>query len=133
MVGKKSKIERRETDINSNPRFDNSIHCSKNGRLGAHFQGLTTKFQWNKEEKNLHINRLELKAVKLAIIDLTRLKAARGVQMQWQGDKNQRSELNILVNQAISNKQSNNDYCRVSTNFSQCLSGLGVTTCPGLQ
>ena len=33
MVGKKSKIEQRETNINYNPRFDNSIGCSKNRRL----------------------------------------------------------------------------------------------------
>ena len=33
MVVKKSKIEQRETNINHNPRFDNSIRCNKNGRL----------------------------------------------------------------------------------------------------
>ena len=33
MVGKKSKIEQRETNVNSNPRFNNSIRCSKNGEL----------------------------------------------------------------------------------------------------
>ena len=34
MVGKKFKFKRRETNINSNARFDNSIRCSKNGGRG---------------------------------------------------------------------------------------------------
>ena len=33
MVVKKSKIEQMETNINYNPRFDNSVRCNKNGRL----------------------------------------------------------------------------------------------------
>lgn len=82
IMSKKSKIEQRETNINSNPRFDNSIQCSKNGWLGAHYQGLTTGVQWGKEEKNLHINTLELKAAELAFMTFTWLKTAKVVYIQ---------------------------------------------------
>lgn len=39
--------------------------AAKSGTWGAHCQGLVTRGQWSKEEKKVHINPLELKAVKL--------------------------------------------------------------------
>ena len=50
--------------------------------MGALCQGLTTGGQWNKEEKNLHINSLELKTARLVIMTFTRLKTAKAVHIQ---------------------------------------------------
>ena len=69
-----SELEQRKTYKNSKCGNYNRVGCSKIGRLGAHCQGLTAGDQWSKVEAQLHINVLEIKAVKLAIESLCRVK-----------------------------------------------------------
>ena len=56
--------------------------AAKLGSWGAHCQDLVTGGQWNKEEKEVHMNFLELKAVKLAPMTFTKLKEAKTVCLQ---------------------------------------------------
>ena len=74
VVVPQSEFDQRETCKNSKRGNYNRVGCSKIGRFGAHCQGLTAGGQWSKVEAQLHINVLEMKAVKLAIESLCRVK-----------------------------------------------------------
>ena len=120
-------------------------NAAKTGDWGAHCQGLTTGGQWGKEEKDLQINIFELKAVTLAIMTFTRLKAAKNhshkngkysstyVRTENGGDEKLGSESKSPGSLSISIKKRDHNYCRVSSNFAECLIGLRVTSCPGPQ
>ena len=49
---------------------------------GAVCQGILTGGQWSKEEQLLHINLLELKAVKLALLSFSKQKSLKAVHIQ---------------------------------------------------
>ena len=66
--------------------------ASKKG-WGASCQGITTGGPWSKEEKNLHINILELKAMKLALLNFTNRKNLQRVHIQM--DKHGSSHLSF--------------------------------------
>ena len=54
---------------------------SKTG-WGASSQGLTTPGVWSKRERSLHINVLELQALKLALLSFTKNKEIRAMHFQ---------------------------------------------------
>ena len=49
---------------------------------GAVCQGISTGGQWSKEEELLHINVLEMKAVKLALLTFNKQKSLKAVHIQ---------------------------------------------------
>ena len=55
--------------------------ASKTG-WGASCQGLTTRGVWSKQERTLHINVLELLAVKLALLSFTKNRKVRAIHFQ---------------------------------------------------
>ena len=54
---------------------------SKKGWSAVH-QGISTGGQWSKEKQLLHINVLELKAVKLALLTFNKQKSLKAVHFQ---------------------------------------------------
>ena len=68
--GEFTSSERQTTD-NKNATVNNPNGCFQN-RLGAVCQGTTTGRTWSYQERTKHINLLELTAVKLAILTLTK-------------------------------------------------------------
>ena len=55
--------------------------ASKTG-LEVSYQGLTTRGVWSKQERSLHINVLELLAVKLALLSFTKNRKVRAIHFQ---------------------------------------------------
>ena len=62
----------RETSNLTSPSIDHNFRCLSSG-LGAASQGQTTEGPWTAEEQKHHINILELKAAKLAILTFIRM------------------------------------------------------------
>lgn len=59
----------------------NADRCLKKG-MGAVCRGIRTGGQWSKQEQELHINVLELLAVKLALLTFTKMKDIRSIHFQ---------------------------------------------------
>ena len=62
-------------------------------------EGISTGGQWSKEEKLLHINVLELKAVKLALLTFNKRKTLKAVHFQIDNT----TALLYLVNRVVPN------------------------------
>ena len=94
---------------------------------GAVCQGISTGRQWLKEEQLLHINVLELKAVKLALLTFNKQKSLKAVHFQIDNTTallylvkmGGNRELNVTEikqrNLAVSLETPDHNYCTIST------------------
>ena len=81
MVGKKSKTERGENKINPNPRFNNSIQCSKNGGLVVGLPGTNKRRSAKPGGEESTYQHPLVEGSQIGIMSFTRLKAAKAVHI----------------------------------------------------
>ena len=106
---------------------------------GAVCEGISTGGQWSKEEKLLHINVLELKAVKLALLTFNKRKTLKAVHFQIDnttallylvkmgGDREPNVTKIKQRRLAVSLKTLDHNYCRIPSKFFECGGKLAVS------
>ena len=106
---------------------------------GAVCQGISTGAHWSKEEQLLHINVLELKAVKLALLNFNKQKSLKAVhfssrQHHWPilprengGDGEPNVSEIKKRNLAVSLETPDHNYLRISSKFFECGGRLAVS------
>ena len=81
MVEEEFTSSERQTTENRNTTVNNPNECFQNS-LGAVCQGTTTEGTWSYQERTKHFNILELIAVKLAILTITKGKSVTAIHLQ---------------------------------------------------
>jgi len=81
MVGQQPGNLQWQTNFVSNFQSDNTIRCLQKG-MGSLLPESVNRGRWTLQESNLHINVLELLAIKLALLTFSRMFKLRSVHFQ---------------------------------------------------
>ena len=111
---------------------------------GVVCQGISTGGQWSKEEQLLHINVLELKAVKLTLLTFNKQKSLKAqfisnrqhhcTTLSCENGGNREPNVTEIKerNLAVSLETPDHDYCRIPSKFFDCGGRLTVSKQQGL-
>ena len=113
---------------------------------GASCQGQSTGGPWSREEQKLHINVLELKSIKLALLTFTKFRKINHLHLQIDnmtalsyllkmggGDSQHATTSLSQRDLGLSFVSADHDYCRVYSQSSECNSRQGIQRTSGLE